>query len=94
MYRALLRIGWKVKAQKAGSHFQFERDGRPTRGLFTMGTNSPCNAQENRKTYWAESERLIVSALLRKPEPWTGQSSSLIAVDTLDGSPVVYLVNA
>ena len=29
VFRALLRIGWKVKAAKSGSHIQLERDGWP-----------------------------------------------------------------
>ena len=29
VYRALLRIGWKVKAEKSGSHKQLERENWP-----------------------------------------------------------------
>ena len=30
VYRALLRIGWRVKAEKGGSHVQLEREGWPS----------------------------------------------------------------
>lgn len=29
VYRALLRIGWKIKAEKGGSHTQLVREGWP-----------------------------------------------------------------